>query len=572
MTDNTKKEPNKVREKRPYVAAALLAAALSFFVFLYAPLEIYFTNKVEFWFDFPMMIRIDLPLFFISTAVIFRVLLLAYVIHKNVYRVLFLAGSIFYFALYMEGTFFSNFLPKSDGRHIDWAALSSHRLISVGIYAFLVAVIVALILIFKYQKTEEVLKYGLGGLSLVLLITLVTVGIRYNGFAKKEVAAVTKAGEFEFSSTQNVIVFLIDAVDASAFERVLANHPEYRENFKDFTYFSNMLSGYTQTNNSVPHMVSGVWDEGKENYLDYRERAFDESPLFDRLIRENYRIGFYDDCVPAECEKVYKFQNIKHASSGRRPELKSFVKNQLELVGYRYAPFDLKRFCIIDNINAEFKSVGDEITDFASGEGENSKAGQLYDYHNDAFWSDLSGYGMRLCTRDAWPPEHTETPCFRWYHIEGGHVPFIYDENMNITDEGSYEQNIAASMMMADSLMRLLKTERVYDNSVIIITADHGFSEEDIVEDRNHPIFMVKGMNEFHKTMQTSDAPVSFEDLQEMFPRLMDGAGAEEAFDWHEGDARDRDCYVYYNAPLWTNVKHVQHGHAGDRSTLERVQ
>ena len=40
MTDNTKKEPNKVREKRPYVAAALLAAALSFFVFLYAPLEI----------------------------------------------------------------------------------------------------------------------------------------------------------------------------------------------------------------------------------------------------------------------------------------------------------------------------------------------------------------------------------------------------------------------------------------------------------------------------------------------------------------------------------------------------
>ena len=567
-----KSESRKI-EKNSIIASVVEAVALSFFVFLYAPLEIYFTNKVEFWFDFPMMIRIDLPLFLISTVLIFGVLLLAHLIHKNVYRALFLAGSVFYFALYMEGTFFSGFLPKTDGRQIDWAALGSHRFISLGIYVFLIAVIVVLIRLIKYKKTEEILKYGLGGLTLVLLITLITVGIRNDGFAKKQVAAVTKRGEFEFSSTQNVIVFLIDAVDASAFERVLAEHPEYNEEFKDFTYFSNMLSSYTQTNNSVPHMVSGVWDDGSENYLDYRERAFDESPLFDRLINEGYRIGFYDDCVPAECEKVYKFQNIKHASTNKRPEVKSFVKNQLELVGYRYAPFDLKRFCIIDNINAEFLSVGDEVTGFASNGVGDNEAAKLYDYHNDAFWEDLRAAGFRDMTRDLWPPPREEVPCFRWYHIEGGHVPFIYDEKMNITDEGSYEQNIAASMMMAMYIKRMLEADKkVYDNSIIIITADHGFSEEDIVEDRNHPIFMVKGIDEHHVAMKTSDAPVSFEDLQEMFMRLMDGAGAEEAFDWHEGDVRDRMCYVYYNAPLWTNVKHVQHGHAGDRSTLERVE
>ena len=139
-----KSESRKI-EKNSIIASVVEAVALSFFVFLYAPLEIYFTNKVEFWFDFPMMIRIDLPLFLISTVLIFGVLLLAHLIHKNVYRALFLAGSVFYFALYMEGTFFSGFLPKTDGRQIDWAALGSHRFISLGIYAFLIAVIVVLI-------------------------------------------------------------------------------------------------------------------------------------------------------------------------------------------------------------------------------------------------------------------------------------------------------------------------------------------------------------------------------------------------------------------------------------------
>ena len=102
--------------------------------------------------------------------------------------------------------------------------------------------------------------------------------------------------------------------------------------------------------------------------------------------------------------------------------------------------------------------------------------------------------------------------------------------------------------------------------------ADHGFSLEDIPEDRLHPVFFVKGINEHSDRMRVSEAPVSHEDLQVAFDRLLDGNDSGSIFDWQEGEQRDRKCFVYEYPQLLKNVEFVQHGKAGDMTTLEKVE
>jgi arylsulfatase A-like enzyme len=115
---------------------------------------------------------------------------------------------------------------------------------------------------------------------------------------------------------------------------------------------------------------------------------------------------------------------------------------------------------------------------------------------------------------------------------------------MNIipVSEGSYYKNIEASMTLANAYLQKLKDAGVYDNSAIIIMADHGSrilgpGEDDLY--KFNPIFMVKGIGEEHP-YQVNYAPLSYEDLIQCYERLMDHKQSTECFDWKEGDHRVR--------------------------------
>lgn len=56
--------------------------------------------------------------------------------------------------------------------------------------------------------------------------------------------------------------------------------------------------------------------------------------------------------------------------------------------------------------------------------------------------------------------------------------------------------------------------------------------------------FLLKGKNESHD-YTVSEAPISYDDLQEAYSRLLDGATGEDVFDYKEGDERQRR-YLYF--------------------------
>ena len=101
--------------------------------------------------------------------------------------------------------------------------------------------------------------------------------------------------------------------------------------------------------------------------------------------------------------------------------------------------------------------------------------------------------------------------------------------------------------------------------------ADHGYNgigetEEDFL--RQAALLLVKGRAEHHDTMQTSEAPVSYEDLQSAYVRLLDGAQSDAVFDWKEGDVRERRFLEYAPGSEKCMTEYIQTGHAQDMTTM----
>ena len=127
-------------------------------------------------------------------------------------------------------------------------------------------------------------------------------------------------------------------------------------------------------------------------------------------------------------------------------------------------------------------------------------------------------------------------------------------------------------MKIVSDYLDMLRKAGVYDNTAMIVMADHGFGYKDGEEvplGRNNPLLAVKGMGEHHDIMQISEAPIAYDDLQEAYRRLLDGASSDQVFDAKEGDDRVRR-YLYYD---FTDEDHMVeyelHGHAEDVENLK---
>ena len=76
----------------------------------------------------------------------------------------------------------------------------------------------------------------------------------------------------------------------------------------------------------------------------------------------------------------------------------------------------------------------------------------------------------------------------------------------------------------------------------IVIMADHGsHNDTDLRTINQEPDpFSSKGRGEQHDGLTRAMPPVSYDDLQQAYQRLLDGETRTASFDWHEGDARAR--------------------------------
>jgi hypothetical protein len=308
--------------------------------------------------------------------------------------------------------------------------------------------------------------------------------------------------KYSFSKDKNVILVILDTFQTDIFQEIINEHSSYKNVFDGFTYYRNALSGFPTTYPSVPLIMTGQFYENKIPMQDFIKEVYlgDSLP---KILKEN---GYFVDLFAIK-NTVYYDEQVASNFSKRKSifiDSKEFVRF-LTADFFKISPHFLKKFVYEHLERQAEKTATDQFFDFIDGIQNKSAAVALKGY---------KGF-------------------FNFYHLIGIHPPLTIDENleiqeMDITRANLKKQGLAVLKAM-EMFLDKLKELDVYNNSMIIIIADHGLGTDinlDLyksgIEDLNKipmnekgtalPLVLVKSFDSVGK-LKISDGPVALIDV-----------------------------------------------------------
>ncbi|MBR2670511.1 MAG: hypothetical protein IKE36_12030 [Solobacterium sp.] len=514
------------------ILALGVSFALIYLLFVYGPLEIYAHNISEFWFDIYVMMTSIVPVFFLLWFLITGILLLVRRYSQRWFMILSMVVFGTFLVFYIQGNFFVSNLPSMDGTTIIWSEYTKDMIISVCLVILVIAVL-CLGDYFIRERMRGMMSLISVLISAVLVITTVSLAFSTNILNRKLHYIITDQENMTLSQDKNFLILLLDAVDSRMVYEQYTKDPEnYEEAFEDFMYYPDTAGAYSFTHEAVPFIMNGVWYENDQDFHDLQLTEMANSPLFRTLEQDHWSIDYYDHDLLyiTDEDTLTRYRNAVPFAS-KFKSIWAYTAKQFNLTMYKYAPYFLKPLTDYD-----LDSFID-LYDVPEGTVLNS-----FEYSNASLYHQLLDEGFK-----AQEPGKS----FKYYHLDGAHVPFQYDLDLNIIPKGSgnYDDSVRISMKVAEAFVQALKQTDVYDSSVVIIIADHGYPyQNEGPTGRGNPLLMVKGFDEHHE-FTVSEAPVSFEDLQDLYQRLLEGYTGDQQFTWKAGDVRKRRYlgYVYNN-------------------------
>ncbi len=544
----------RLRPDRRLLPAASLSLALCFLLLLYAPLEIYCNNYSEFWFSFALLFKTLLPFFLGAFLLLTAFSALVLRLGKKLYEWYLPAFAAAFLSTYVQGTFFAGNLPALDGNTVDWSKYAGQRTVTIVIWIVCLAAVILAWRLLGTKRWETVLNWGGCGMTLMLLLTLSVLCVTTGALQNRHIDLTTD-NQMEFSRGKNYTILMMDAMDEDVLSHVLADHPEYETGvLKDFTHYDNALSGYSLTTFSLPSFLSGTWYEFEQPYKEWLSDSFRESRFLRGLQEQGYQLSFYSTNVPFDYYPELK--NLYVAGDELNSRVK-MEKLQLRLVGFRYAPFDLKPIFRFDTL---------DFDDTRS-----------YAHMPYVFWHANARFNEAM---DWLPATLQDENSFKFIHLDGAHVPFDtkIENGEIVSDSGSVDgyRETEVCLFLLEKYVGILKDLGIYDDTVIVMMSDHGQEPlaglkegENPLLRRADPVFLVKGFDDHRDRMLSLDTPISFIELPDAFLKLLDGASGSELF------APREDNYVrrfllgdtdYSYEFLW---EYEQSGPASDPDSLK---
>ncbi len=498
----------------------LLGAAIGFMFCIFAPLDIFFANKDEFWFSLLQLLPVLFPAFAGITLII-SVLLIAVQKSKA-------APFIYGFLLYAYLFFYiqGNYIPRNygvlDGAEIDWASYGAY-----GVMSIVLAIVCFLLWIISLLKLKDKI-YILGKYlcAFIISIQLVTVGVVFfqdkiteDAYSGEE-PVVTGREMLDLSKDNNVLVFMLDSFDAQDMSALLQGEDaeEYRELFEGgFTFYPDTLGAYPTTKAAIPQILTGVWYENEKTYGEYLRDAYEASPLLKALRDNDFSVGIYTEGRLLN-EALTMCTNIENGDY-HVSDYRLFATRIYKLAAFNYMPHQWKRYFYLDT--GEFEDVK-----------STSLEGGAYSYDMQTNYAYLLENGISV----------TESGnCFRLYHTAGVHPPYTFGKDL-VTEAGTtydvYDE-AEGDCTYLKAFFDELKKKGLYDGATIVIMADHGHCGYS-----QNPLFMVKNAGETEGFL-ISDEKMSYAYLSEMLVSLVSGEKVTEEYIREYGKQERR--FLYYS-------------------------
>lgn len=502
----------------------MLLVSITFFVF--GAYEMYFTNQTELWFSIQ---DIFLPCLVSGLIAAALLILITAIIGHFSERAAAVAVSLIFsigFALYIQGNFAVMDYGVLDGKAIQWENYTVYGVATT--IGWLACVIAPLVLLFKkpswFEKTVNYVSMFIIAMQVITLGTLFVT----NDISKTDSAVFTTENQFELSKEKNVVVFIVDSMDAQYVDDMLEEFPEVKEIFKDFTYFDDVVGICPTTKGSLPFILTGVPYFNEKPYQDYLAEAYQQGPIMQTAKENRFEVDIYtaQDFASEVAEgKVTNLSVVRTKVDGVLPFLKTFYK----LVSFRYAPHYLKNYFWMANGEFEtYKAISNEIVSYSE--------------DNLNFYQDLLASGLQA---------NRENPVMKVYHIVGTHSPFKHDENLNKVeaDETSGARQCRGCFKIVEEFIDQLRTLDIYDTTSIVIMADHGC----FLMNQN-PGVLTKRAETEQPALEVNYAPISYvSDWPESMISLIaeDKQAGNTFFEIRKDEPRIRQFFYYSWDAQW---------------------
>ena len=517
----------------------LLAGWIALKVFLFCPLTIYVTNAEEMQVGFHSLVFLYLIPFLVSAAIlVFSGLALPAGPRRCYVAILAAIGGL----LWLQGDVLLWSYGSLDGSFIDWRREAWKGYVDSSIW---LAVLVAAV----YWRRHLVPRVRSG----VLLLLAIQLGslLFMNPWAalvKKPQPSMLKLDLpdrlVRFSGSHNVIHIVLDGFQSDVFEELVEGSERYRENFRGFTFFREATTSTRVTHLSIPSFISASTYRNQIPAWKYKRQIFKGKNILKTLADAGYQIDLASGVSwLSHLHSGAMVYGIPHPFREKAEIERWHAAFLLDLSLFRLAPHFIKRE--IYNQQAWL------ISSMNPG-----PSGTHYKHFSDNEF-------FRRFTEES--SLGRETPVYKLIHLLTPHPPLVVDERnlpartpLKNTRENFRRQSADTLEWVLRFLDKLRKLS-IYDDSTIIIQADHGSGLSFQLQDRTGqwidsrksslrisgavlPLFLVKPALS-KGVLRVSDAQVELNDLPATIVALLGlpgEFGGKNIFEVKSGERRDR--------------------------------
>ena len=447
-------------------------------------------------------------------------------------------GVVFAFGLcfYVQALVLNYGMPIADGGTIVWADHMVMQVVSSAVWS---AIIVGCILFTLHHAKRA---QGIACIASAFLLVVQFIGVLSLFIAppppsedtggmdvlnadllQKTEIVMTEDQLYTVSAKNNVIVFVLDTYDTAYLKRILRDfNADVLDGFDGFTNYENCTGTMIPTRFAIPQMLTGEMPVYGENFSTYKYERYARSSFLSDIYDANYSIGLYTDSLTighlpeAEQRSITDKTVNMHKMAVETMDYTGVLEALWYMGMYRDVLWPLKW---------HFWYYTDEINNMiVRYDPEASPEETIYVIDDVRYYN-------RLCNIQLSLEDDSYDGAFRFIHLLGAHYPFSYDEQVNYlgTDQSNVFRQAQGALYIVKEYCNQLKRLGVYENTTIIVTADHGYwtLTMDPIEETSTPIMFVKPAQSAALDalpMVTDEKPVSQGDLQ---ATILDAMGLE---------------------------------------------
>lgn len=490
-------------------------------------ISFYLANEGEFWFSLKTVIGCVM-LIFAGVAAAAGIIHFVLPDRKKISLRLIFASLIAAVTVcaFIQNHFMSSYLPLLTGDPIDWSKYTGWNVLSIVLWSGVLVLFIVLAVI-----RPGIMRIGAYCLMILLLCTETVNGTVDLATAKhenrKEDTYFSQQGLYETSTAGNIVVLISDTFEGTLMNEALEGYPELRDRLSDCTYYDNTTGISVMTYFSYAKLMTGVDFPNGKNAAQGIVYCFDNQTTVDRVLNKGWDVSYYCGFSPTTGMegKITNYCSEVLAPSGETSWNLALLLLRSTL--FQSMPQPLKPELIV--YTYEYTELKTEISD--------EDAPEPFVENDPVFFNNVRYDGLI-------PVEGK--PRYMIVEMRGAHSPCFLNgavEQIHYESDVPYEErrlNAArASLRILAEYLDQLKAAGTYDDTTVIMTADHGFNL------RYYPVLLVKEAHRQEEGFTIDHTPFSLqEDYEDLITLLASGKTMKEAAKTLIPDSENRTRYA----------------------------